>query len=422
MALGHALRTLTTGARVGKQALLGRATNPVPTEWQHITKVDPEEAKRLPICYPFYLQHTDAISVGGSRSVTAQNTKETFALLDISTTPSFHEPSEATHVSNKTREQAAFIAIPEVLNGQTDALVGTLGKGLEYLNDNMLPELIKQKLPWPVRSVLGDTATSFAMSWFLDQAVFEAYIVQNPDSAAARQSGVTADNVLTPEIARQRALVADRHLKSEVIYIEYSGTYGAEEAIDIVDAVADDLTRARLWYGGGIDTREKSQAMLAAGADTVIVGDVFHDIATEEIALVRQAAKALDPESPPDTINQWIKQDVDIGSTHAVKYLRTIPSVTAPKRVARRYLTLTIGLYLAARATAQSASADMHTAGTTLLKAVLPAPTDTIKSIFKTPATTWQRYLTEIVLPAVTTSQPTAPVHHLSTAPADGSM
>jgi phosphoglycerol geranylgeranyltransferase len=328
--------------------LLPTDTNPVPRRWTHVTKVDPEPAKRFPLLYPLYLQHTDAVSVGGSSNVTGANTEAMFDLVDAAAPPAVHEPSEARHVTDETRRKAAMLAIPEVLNGSSDALVGTLGEGIEYLREEMLPETIERKVPWlPAR--LRDSAADLLTSWLLEEAVFEAYIIQNPDSAAAERSGVTDDDVLGPTAARRHATAADRHLHSEIVYVEYSGTYGGEEAAAVLEAIDGVLTGARIWYGGGIDDREKTETMLSAGADTVVVGDVFHRVAREETDLCARAAADPDLDATADLarVADWLAEQVRIGETSAAAYLRTIPGVSRPDDLATRYLSLSVALWLA---------------------------------------------------------------------------
>ncbi|WP_436928490.1 heptaprenylglyceryl phosphate synthase [Halosimplex halobium] len=344
MSLGRSLRQCAAAAGVGAETLLPIDANPVPADWRHVTKVDPETAKLLPVASPLYLRHTDAVSVGGSSAVTAENTEETFRLLARAPVPAFHEPSEARHVTERTRELAAFLALPEVLNGETGALVGTLGEGLVYLRDELVPDLLREKLPGPVYRAVGDPLADFATSWLLEAAVFEAYIVQNPESAAARRAGVGESDVLSPAVARERALVADRHLDSEVVYVEYSGTYGGDEAAEVLRAVADAVTGARVWYGGGIDDREKTRAMLDAGADTVVVGDCFHDVADEEVEVCARAVEALGTAPSGDDIRSWFDAAVDLEGTAAARYLRTTPGVDDPGAAAERGLLAALAL------------------------------------------------------------------------------
>lgn len=334
-------RTLGHGLGVIGRRLVD--ANPVPRRWTHVTKVDPEEAKKLPLLYPRWLAHTSAVSVGGSSDVTAANTERTFEWLAPLETPAFHEPSGPEHITERTRAAADFLAIPEVLNGDVDALVGELGTGVERLLEELAPTLVAEQWPWlPER--YRETVADLATSWLLEAAVFEAYIVQNPDSAAARESGVDAADRLDPETARHRALAADRHLGSELVYLEYSGTFGGDEAVEILAEIDGALRNARLWYGGGLDDAEKVAAVRDAGADTVVVGDVFHDIASEEAALLADAEAEFDGDADPDAIADWVADRVD-GDSAATRYLATA-GVDDPLQRARRYERHTVAAWL----------------------------------------------------------------------------
>lgn len=339
------LGRLGRGASLAARTVLPVDTNPVPADWTHVTKVDPEEAKKLPLLFPLYLQHTDAVSVGGSADVTAENTEETFDLVGPASVPVFHEPSGPRQVTRRTREQAELLAIPEVLNGDSESLVGQLGAGTEYIREEMVPELLADELPW-LPTFATDALADFATSWLLAEAVFEAYVVQNPDSAAARESNVDETDVLSPREAKQRAMAAERHLGSELVYVEYSGTYGGEEAVDVLDEVSDALSWSRLWYGGGLDSREHANAMLGAGADAIVVGDAFHRIADEEAAICARAGTELDATASTDAIREWVRENVAVADSDAAAYLATVPSVSNPGRLAERYLTATIRTWL----------------------------------------------------------------------------
>jgi phosphoglycerol geranylgeranyltransferase len=350
---------LAAAARIAARTALPVDSNPVPAEWEHITKVDPEGGKRLPLAYPLYLRHTDAVSVGGSRDVTAGNTEATFELLAHTETPAFHEPSAPDHVTDATREQAAFVAIPEVLNGSVEAMVGTLGDGIEYVRDDLAPARIDSKAPWLPQGV-KDRLAEFAASWMLADSNFEAYVIQNPDSAAAREAGVTESEVLDPEEAAHRAMAAERRMGSEILYVEYSGTYGDEEGKGVVSAIEEATNWSRLWYGGGIDAREAATEMLDAGADAVVVGDAFHEVAEEEAELAADAVGA--EELPADTdlvaVEEWIADQVDPGATRAAQYLSTIPSVEKPATSALDYLATGVWTQLRLDELAENAEAD----------------------------------------------------------------
>lgn len=369
-------RTVAAGCLAGR-TLLPFDTNPVPGDWEHVTKVDPEDAKKLPIAYPRYLQHTDGISVGGSADVTETNTVETFQLLSTVPTPAFHEPSAAGHVTEETLSAAAFLAVPQVLNGDDEAFVGTLGTGTRFIREKLAPAAVDELAPGPIANRFRDPLAEFLTHWMLYSAAFEAYIIQNPDSAAAREGGVTESDLLTPRQAADRAMAAERYLGSEVLYLEYSGTFGGEEAVDILEETAPGISWTRLWYGGGIDSREKAERVLEAGADTVVVGDVFHRIAAEETEFASSflSESETGASAHPDRIESWLEENVDLDGTAAAEYLSTIPSVTHPVRTARH--TLVAGI--AAHCILAGATADVREA---IDAGRLSAP-DELSSVFR---------------------------------------
>ena len=351
--LARRLESVATMASFGARTLLSLDTNPVPADWEHITKVDPEGEKKLPLLFPHYLSHTSAVSVGGSRDVTDENTEETFDIVTAADVPAFHEPSAARHVTKHTREQSDFLAVPEVLNGDSQSLVGELGTGIDYVRTELAPKLFEEKFDMELDGEFGRRVADFAGAWLMQkEAVFEAYIIMNLDSAAAREGNVTEDDLLTPTEAKQRALAAEYHLGSEVIYLEYSGTFGGEEAVEILEAIDADTRWPRIWYGGGLDNRENAEMVLDAGADAAIVGDIFHDIAEEEADLYERARERFDGTPDNTTVRDWLDEQVDIAETSAARYLSTIPSVRRPEERAAGYLVGGIRLALALRALA----------------------------------------------------------------------
>jgi phosphoglycerol geranylgeranyltransferase len=333
-------------ASIGGRRLLGLDTNPVPADWRHVTKVDPEASKPVPVGFPLYLARTSAVSVGGSRGVTVENTEATFALLEHAPVPAVHEPSAAGHVSTETAKQMEFLAVPEVLNGDSEALIGTLGEGLEHVREELGPEFIEQRIGFSPGGFLEDRTVDAMAAYLMDEAVFEAYIIMNPDSAAAREANVTESELLSAEEARRRALAAEYHLESEVLYLEYSGTFGGEEAVELLAAIEDATSWTRVWYGGGLDSRDATEQVLAAGADAVVVGDIFHDIAAAEARLVERAREQFRDVPDLDRVHSWLSETAELDLNAATRYLSTIPDVAEPESLAHEYLAATVRFVL----------------------------------------------------------------------------
>lgn len=234
---------------------------------EHVTKVDP--AKPLPdrtgaIC------DSDLVFVGGSDDVTAQNTLATIEQLrDVAPAlPICQEPYDADHVNRDIVEAVDGIAVAAIFNGDPDHFVG---KHLDFFTELVTaPEQITGAgLP-----VVGDLVQSRGrdvVETITDALVPEAYVIQNPNSAAAEQTG--ADEPLSTDGVAGAALATEEYFSLPVFYVEYSGTYGGPED---VAAAAEQLSETTLLYGGGIDSQEKTEEILDAGADAVVVGDIFH--------------------------------------------------------------------------------------------------------------------------------------------------
>ena len=234
----------------------------------HITKVDP--AKSLPTDLSI-LGETDAIMVGGSDGVTAANTLQTIERIqeDIPDIPVLQEPYSSSHVSRDTMEVADRLAVPAVYNGDNEHFVGKhlglfteVGKQPDELFGRNIPVvggLIAKKGQQAVREIAG-------------MIVGEGYVIQHLDSNAARVAGVTER--YSPDEVAGAALATEAFYGFPIFYIEYSGRYGGPRD---VEAAATYLDETILLYGGGIDRREQTDEILAAGADAVVVGDCFHD-------------------------------------------------------------------------------------------------------------------------------------------------
>lgn len=234
----------------------------------HVTKVDP--AEDLPADLSI-LEGTDLVVVGGSDGVTEANSLDAIERVrdEVAGVPVFQEPYSSSHVSRDTIEAADRLSVPAVFNGDRENFVA---KHVQFFAEAAAKptEAMASSVP-----LLGDVVQSKARDAVADLAsdvVGEGYVVQNLDSKAASESGVTR-TFSTDEVAGA-ALATESFYGFPIFYVEYSGTYGGTEDVAAAAQYLEDTT---LLYGGGITSGEQTEAILDAGADAVVVGDCFHD-------------------------------------------------------------------------------------------------------------------------------------------------
>lgn len=208
--------------------------------WRHAFKLDPnkpiDDASLEAVC----TSGTDAVIVGGTDGVTFDNTIELLGRIRRFTVPCVLEVSTLASIS----PGFDFYFIPTVLNS-SEAL---WFKGLHH-------EAIKQFGP--------------LLNW--DELAVEGYCILNAESKAAKLTRAETD--LTKEDVIAYAQLAENLFHLPIFYLEYSGAYGDPS---LAAAVKKHLRQTRLFYGGGIDSREKAMEM-AKHADAIIVGNSIYE-------------------------------------------------------------------------------------------------------------------------------------------------
>lgn len=228
--------------------------------WDHVLKIDPDKDLPEGITYDEVVATgTDALEIGGTTGITEEKMDEVIEACGTHDVPVFQEPSGPGVVVH--REELDGYLIPTVLN--TGDASWVTGAHKEW--------------------VKTDTDIRWDRTWT------EAYIVLNPDSAVAQYT--KADCAQDPADVAAYATVAERFFGQEIVYIEYSGTLGDPEK---VAAAAEVLDEAALFYGGGIRTYEAAHEMRSV-ADTVVVGDLFHDEGIEAVRETVAGAKDAAP-------------------------------------------------------------------------------------------------------------------------------
>lgn len=223
--------------------------------WRHVFKIDPSKELSDEALEKVCESGTDVIIVGGTDDVTLDNVLEQLVRIRRYSVPIALEISTIESIT----PGFDYYLIPTVLNS-------TNTKWVKDLHHAAIKEY-------------GDI-----MVW--DELIAEGYCILNPDCKAAIATEAEAN--LSEEDVIAYARLAENYFKLPIFYLEYSGTYGD---VEIVKAVKEVLNDCRLFYGGGIKTKEQAKEM-AQYADTVIVGNVIYENLDEALKTV-EAVKSV---------------------------------------------------------------------------------------------------------------------------------
>ncbi|CAN7162420.1 heptaprenylglyceryl phosphate synthase [Paenibacillus sp. LjRoot153] len=208
-------------------------------KWKHVFKLDPDRDISDEALDRLCLSGTDAILVGGSSGVTFDNT------VDLLSRIRQYEVPVALEISNQEAIVPGFdlFLIPVVLNADDPKWI--VGQHHEALKEY-----------------------GALLNW--DEIVAEGYIILNREATAAQLTSARTD--LDAKDVTAYARMADKLFHMSIVYLEYSGTFGDMELVRRTRQV---LEKARLLYGGGIDSLEKAQ-QAADAADTIVVGNIIY--------------------------------------------------------------------------------------------------------------------------------------------------
>jgi len=210
-------------------------------EWDHVLKIDPDKDLVDGETFDDVCETgTDALEVGGTLDVTGEKMRRVIDACRSHDVPLYQEPSNPAVVVDDDALDGYLV--PVVLNAGDVAWV--TGAHKEWVR--MGP------VDW------ARTTT-------------EAYLVMNPEASVAQLTEADCDQ--SPEEAAAYARVAEEMLGQEIVYVEYSGTYGDPA---VVEAAREALESATLFYGGGVCDYDAAREM-GERADVVVVGDLLHD-------------------------------------------------------------------------------------------------------------------------------------------------
>jgi phosphoglycerol geranylgeranyltransferase len=224
-------------------------------DWDHILKVDPDKDLVDGETYEDVVRTgTDAIEIGGTMDVTATATREIIDACRKYDVPLYQEPSD-----------------PNVVV-EDDGLAGYL-----------VPLVLNAGHPFWLAGAHKEWVRLSEIDWA--RTHLEAYVVMNPDASVAELTEADCDQDADDVAAY--ATVAERMFGQEIVYVEYSGTYGDPGRVAAAAAALDDAT---LFYGGGINDYDSAYTM-AEHADVVVVGDLVHDEGCDAVAETVEAAR-----------------------------------------------------------------------------------------------------------------------------------
>ncbi|WP_174590485.1 phosphoglycerol geranylgeranyltransferase [Methanocella conradii] len=207
-------------------------------KWRHVTKLDPDKPITPKDVAAIVDSGTDAIMLSGTQNITRENVASLADMLKDYDIPKVLEPSN----TDGLRDDMDFLFVPSVLN--TDVAFWFMGAHRMWVQN-------------------------FRIDW--EKVVPEAYIVLNPKSAVARVTKAKTD--ILPGEAAAYAECADRFFHFPIVYVEYSGTYGDPA---VVKAIRERLHSSILYYGGGINSRERALEM-SRYANTIVVGNLVYE-------------------------------------------------------------------------------------------------------------------------------------------------
>ena len=223
-------------------------------DWNHVLKIDPDKDLPEGVTYgDLCATGTDAIEVGGTMGITEENMSAVIDACAEHDVPLYQEPSNPQVVLEDDALDGYLI--PTVFNAGSPFWITEAHKEWVRLDDD---------LDW-------------------DRTTTEAYIVMNPEADVATLTEANCD--LEADDVAAYATVAERMFGQEIVYLEYSGMLGDE---GVVDAAANAVDDATLFYGGGIHDYDSAYSM-AQYADVIVVGDLAHD---EGIDAVRKTVEA----------------------------------------------------------------------------------------------------------------------------------
>lgn len=206
--------------------------------WRHVTKLDPDRDNPDDLVEAVCTGGTDCVVLGGTKGVTEDKASSLYERVSGYDVDVAVEPSDPSTVVDRGDR----LMVPTVLNAGSPTWIVGMHKEWARIDD----------VPW-------------------SRTYAEGYVVLNGESDVGRVTDARTD--LEADDVAAYAEIAESYLGLPVVYVEYSGAYGDP---GVVEAAADAVEEASLFYGGGVDRYDHAREM-AEHADAVVVGNVVYD-------------------------------------------------------------------------------------------------------------------------------------------------
>jgi len=224
--------------------------------WEHVFKLDPNNEIDDQTLELICESDTDAIMIGGSDGVTLDNVINLMSRVRRYSVPCVLEVSSFDAIT----PGFDLYFIPTVLNSNNhEWIIGQHHRA------------VKEFGHW--------------INW--NEMVVEGYCVLNENSKVAQLTSAITN--LDEEDVTAYATISEEMLHLPIFYIEYSGTYGD---VEIVKAAKEVLKNTVLFYGGGIDSKERAIEM-KKHADVIVVGNLIYQNIEEALKTVEAVKKGV---------------------------------------------------------------------------------------------------------------------------------
>ncbi|WP_020008033.1 heptaprenylglyceryl phosphate synthase [Salinicoccus albus] len=215
---------------------------------KHVFKLDPAKEISEETLTGICESQTDGIIVGGTDNITEDN---------------------VLNLLSRVRRFSVPVALEITA---TDAVV----PGFDHY---FVPAVFNtENIKWQ-HGILLRALEEFGHLLDYSQVSLLPYLIMNPECKAFKKAEAKE---ITLEMLPHYVNMIDKLYQTPFIYIEYSGTYGDPQVMQIV---RDNTQTSHIVYGGGISSRAQAEEM-GQYADTIVAGNIIYESKKQAIRTI----------------------------------------------------------------------------------------------------------------------------------------